>query len=151
MWSVVALLGVVCSGACDPAAQTHEQRVRLIASTRAYERDIPLPVGFSIVEQSMEDHSTGQCRTYLRHLYAGSDDKFAVRNFYREQMPLMRWAKMSDGAIKGDFSMRFAKGNEVCEISINEEGRLFGNRTLVQIRVAQEQRGTTPPLVQNRP
>ena len=145
------LVGLVCSGGCDQAAQTRDQKVRLIANTRAYERDIPLPVGFSIVEQSMEDHSTGQSRTYLRHVYAGPDDKFAVRDFYREQMPLMRWAKVSDGAIKGEFSMRFAKGNEVCEIYINDEGRLFGNRTLVQVKVAQEQRGTMPPLAQNRP
>ena len=147
-------LGVVLPflvSGCETPDQRKDQAVRLIATSRPYEKDIPLPAGFTIVERAMEDHSTGQSRTYLRHVYSGRADKFAVRRFYREQMPLLRWAKMSDSAIKGSFTMRFAKGNEVCVICIGDEGNIFGKKTLVQVKVAQEQRGTTPPLARNRP
>ena len=147
----VLVVSAVLAGGCESPPRGKDQAVRLIASSRAYERDIPLPTGFKIVEPLMEDYSTGQGRTYLRHTYAGSADKFAVRRFYREQMPLLRWVKMSDGAIKGDFSMRFAKGNEVCMIDVRDEVTILGKKTLVQVKVAQEQRGATPPLAQNRP
>lgn len=145
------LTAVVLVGGCETSGQRKEQAVRLIANSRPYERDIPLPASFRIVEQAMEDHSTGQSRTYLRHMYAGRADKFAVRSFYREQMPLLRWSKVSDGAIKGEFSMRFIKGNEVCEINIRDESDIIGKKTLIQVKVAQEQRGATPPLARNRP
>ena len=147
----VFAVSAVLAGGCESPPQRKDQAVRLIASSRPYEKDVPLPAGFKIVEPLMEDYSTGQSRTYLRHMYAGRADKFAVRRFYREQMPLLRWAKVSDGAIKGEFSMRFAKGNEVCMIDIHDKGTIFGKKTLVQVKVAQEQRGTTPPLAQNRP
>ena len=149
--AAVALVAVsaACAAGCD-SAQRNAQGPRLIASGRPYEQDIPLPAGFDIVERAMEDHSTGQARTYLRHLYAGKGDKFAVRNFYREQMPLQRWAKVSDSAIHGEFNMRFAKGNEVCEINIQDDGRKIGQKTLVQVMVSQEQRGTSPPIAGNR-
>ncbi|MFH0981232.1 MAG: hypothetical protein V2A79_06820 [Planctomycetota bacterium] len=146
-----AMASAGLTGGCEGSARRNDQTVRLIATNRPYEQDVPLPAGFTIVEQAMEDHSTGQARTYLRHLYAGRADKFAVRNFYREQMPLQRWAKVSDGAIKGEFTMRFSKGNEVCEINIRDDGKALLKKTLVQVIVAQEQRGTTPPLAQNHP
>ena len=139
------------SGGCEAPEKGKDRVVRLIASNRPYEADIPLPTGFAMVEKAMEDHSTGQTRTYLRHVYSGRADKFAVRRFYREQMPLARWAKVSDSAIKGEFTMRFAKGNEVCVINIADEGNVFANKTSVQVKVAQEQRGATPPLARNRP
>ncbi len=146
------LLGAaVLAGGCETADQRKGQVARLIANSRPYERDIPLPAGFAIVEPLMEDYSTGQSRTYLRHTYSGRADKFAVRNFYREQMPLLHWSKTSDGAIKGEFTMRFAKGNEVCEIDITDEPSLLGTKTSVQVRVAQEQRGATPPVARKRP
>lgn len=144
------MLPLVVSG-CETPGQRKDQAVRLVPKSRPYERDIPLPTRFMMVERAMEDHSTGQSRIYLRHVYSGRADKFAVRRFYREQMPLLRWAKVSDSALKGDFEMRFAKGNEVCVIRIVDEGNILGNKTLVHVRVAQEQRGTTPPLARNRP
>ncbi|MCK4659769.1 MAG: hypothetical protein KAV82_09640 [Phycisphaerae bacterium] len=148
--SVFLASALLVSG-CETPGTGKEQAIRLIANSRPYEKDIPLPAGFTIVEQAMEDHSTGQSRTYLRHLYSGRADKFAVRRFYREQMPLLRWSKMSDSAIKGEFTMRFAKGSEVCVINIHGEDSVLGKKASVQVMVAQEQRGATPPLAQNRP
>ncbi|MCP4590253.1 MAG: hypothetical protein GY842_05895 [bacterium] len=150
--SVIPLLagGLLLCGCESPPARK-DQTARLIPNHRPYERDVPLPVGFSIVEPAMEDYSTGQSRTYLRHTYAGRADKFAVRRFYQEQMPLQRWVKVSDGAIKGEFSLRFAKGGELCDVDIHDEWSILGKRTVVQVKVAQEERGSLPPLAQNRP
>jgi hypothetical protein len=153
-WRLIAvawMMGCVLAGGCESAGKSKSQSVRLIASNRPYEPDVPLPAGFEIVEQAMEDYSTGQARLYLRHVYAGRADKFAVRRFYREQMPLMRWAKVSDSAVKGQFTMRFAKGNEVCMIDISDHDKMGGKETMVEVTVAQEQRGTAPPVARNRP
>ena len=140
-----ALAGAGCSGSRE--AQT----AHLSPSPKPYESDIPIPQGFMIVEQAMEDHSTGQARTYLRHSYVGPEDKFAVRNFYREQMPLCRWALVSDSAIKGNFSMRFAKANEACVVNIEDNGRTLGKKTTIQVMISPEKKGSTPPTARNQP
>jgi hypothetical protein len=141
---VTALAGVGCSGSRDG------QTARLMPSPKPYESDIPIPQGFKIVERAMEDHSTGQARTYLRHSYVGGDDKFAVRNFYREQMPLNRWALVSDSALKGDFNMRFAKANESCVVNIADEGSVIGKKTTVQVMISPEKRGAKAPAARNQ-
>ncbi len=124
--------------------ESDTQQFRLIRG-RPFERDIPVPAGFSLVEQASEDRSTGTSRLYLRHVYTGDADKYAVRNFYREQMPLARWTKVSDGSVKGDFSMRFEKGNESCTVAITDEKKAIRTKTRVQVVIAREERGQTPP------
>ncbi len=103
------------------------------------------------MEQASEDRSTGSARLYLRHLYEGTGDKYAVRSFYREQMPLVRWTKVSDGNIKGNFTMRFEKGNESCTITISDARSFLGPRTQIQIVVAREERGNAPPTTRTGP
>jgi hypothetical protein len=115
--------------------------VRLIASSKPYEPDVPIPVGFKLVDEASEDRSTGVSRLYLRHLYHGKADKHAVRSFYREQMPLARWIKVSDGNVQGKITLRFEKGSESCTIEIREKPGRMGTSTEVQVLVSQEQRG----------
>jgi hypothetical protein len=108
-----------------------------------------VPQGFELVEPASEDRATGTARLYLRHTYEGKARKYDVRAFYREQMPLARWAKVSDGNVKGEYTMRFEKGNEGCNILIRDrEGYKAG--TQVQVIVCQEQRGKAPPKVSSR-
>ncbi|MCP4251041.1 MAG: hypothetical protein GY778_28725 [bacterium] len=128
-----------CSGAASKGRE-----IRLVASARPYELDLPIPVGFKLEDSASEDHSTGVARLYLRHLYVGGADKYAVRNFYREQMPLSRWSKVSDQNIRGVCTLRFEKGSESCTVEIRESGRGLATRTQVQVLVAQEQRGSGP-------
>ena len=98
------------------------QEVRLVAASTPYETDIPRPSGFALVEDVSEDRSTGTSRLYLRHVYVGKADKYAVRNFYREQMPLCRWVKVSEGTVRGVCSLRFEKGSESCTLEISDTG-----------------------------
>ncbi len=137
------LAACLTAAGCGGSASKGRE-IRLVASARPYELDLPIPIGFKLLDSASEDHSTGVARLYLRHLYVGRADKYAVRNFYREQMPLSRWSKVSDQNIRGVCTLRFEKGSESCTVDIRESGRGLSTRTEVQVLVAQEQRGSAP-------
>lgn len=121
------------------------REVRLIPA-RPFEPDVPVPIGFKLIDKASEDRSTGTSRLYVRHLYAGRADKYAIRHFYREQMPLARWSMVSDGNVKGDIDMRFEKGGESCTVSITGGEGLLSTKTQIQVIIAREERGEQPPL-----
>lgn len=137
--ALAVLICLAASPGCNTSSEGKE--LRLIASARPYESDIPLPAGFRIVDEASEDRSTGVSRLYLRHVYRGQADKHAVRNFYREQMPLARWVKASDGNVGGRITMRFEKGHESCTIEIRDVDGGLRDVTEIQVLVSQEQRG----------
>ena len=133
------------AGACTTAPKPGES-VRLAPATMLYERDIPIPSGFRMVESACEDQSTGTRRLYLRHIYEGkAPSKYSVRKFYREQMPRARWALVSDGNVKGVYTLRFEKGSEACRVQITEGDGGLGAKTRIQVIIAQEERGKSPP------
>ena len=116
------------------------------------EPDIPLPIGFRLVDRASEDHrSAGFRRLYLRHEYAGKADKHAIRSFYREQMPLARWRLLSDANVKGDFSMRFEKGTESCTIQITDRNTVFSKAASIRVLVVHEEPAIDPPKARIRP
>jgi hypothetical protein len=94
--------------------------VYLAPSSRPFEGDVPVPIGFEFVEHASEDASSGSRRLYLRHTYAGDADKISVRDFYREQMPLARWVKLTDGHVKGEYTLNYQKGAEACTVRIRD-------------------------------
>ncbi len=122
---------------------------RLVPAARTFERDIPVPVGFRFVESASEDFSAGGSRLYLRHLYQGKANKYNVRNFYREQMPLAQWTLVSDGNVKGEYQMRWEKGHEVCRLVIRDGKGVAGDVAEVQVIISQEARTTRPPARRN--
>jgi hypothetical protein len=104
----------------------------LIASQTPYERDIPLPAGFRLIDRSSEDWASASLR-YLRHRYRGQADKYAVREFYRTQMPLVRWSQVSDNNVHGRYTMRFVRGTESCVVTIHDGGALAAHRAVVEV------------------
>jgi hypothetical protein len=140
VWAVSVAVCCVALGCTQ--SRSSRQEVRLLASAKPYEADIPIPTGFKLVDEASEDRSTGMSRLYLRHLYRGQADKYAVRGFYREQMPLARWVKVSDGNVAGRISLRFEKGNESCTIDIREVPGHMRSTTEIQVLVTQEQGGS---------
>lgn len=152
VWLLPVVAGVaVLAGGCESPDANHD--VRLVVSRTQYEKDIPIPDGFELVEDACEDQSTGTRRLYLRHRYEGrADNKYAVRRFYREQMPRARWHLVSDGGVNGVYTLRFEKGTEACTVEITDaEGGLGGARTRIEVKIVQEERGQAPAEVRNKP
>jgi hypothetical protein len=56
----------------------------------------------------------------LRHTYAGRAPKVVVRGFYREQMPLARWVGRGENNVKGEYTLRYRKAGERCEVRIRD-------------------------------
>ena len=129
--AAVAFLTV--AGACTDRHGMSPDAV-LVASPRPYEQDIPLPEGFRLVDQSSEDWTGGSVR-YVRHRYRGRTDAFAVRGFYREQMPLVRWTPVSDGNVHGRCTMRFERGAESCTIVIEEDASRLSRGVTVDVTI----------------
>ncbi len=128
-WAV--LLGL--SGGCadrEPAIY----RWSLQGSPRPYEADIPLPVGFRLADQSSEDWVGGSVR-YLRHRYVGRAPRTAVRRFYREQMPLVRWIAESDGTVHGIVTLRFRRGSEVCTVIVTGGSPDRAGRVTIEVLI----------------
>ena len=117
----------LAAGCSAPHAKP--QGAALAPSPQPYDADIPVPEGFRLVENSCEDWAAGPIR-YLRHRYRGRADKLAVRRFYRDQMPLVRWAAAGDGGVHGRYTMRFERGTESCTITIDEAHGPFGRVTV---------------------
>lgn len=147
-WLAVACISLSLAGcAAAPARGPH---IRLGRGT-PFESDIPVPADFRIVDRASEDRSTGTSRLYLRHLYEGSADKHALRTFYREQMPLARWTKVSDGNVKGSIVMRYEKSAESCTVMLTSTRGVFGDTAQIQVIVAREERGQRPPATRKAP
>ncbi len=145
------LVGCAATGDAAPGLSSTGW-VRLVADPRPLEPDIPLPVGFRLVDRASEDHrSAGFQRLYLRHEYVGKANKYAIRSFYREQMPLARWRLLSDANVKGDFSMRFEKGTESCTIQITDRNTVFSKTSTIRVLVVHEEPAIEPPNARNRP
>lgn len=126
------ILSVVggCAGTTPPA-----RNASLVSSAQPYEPGIPLPAGFRLVDQASEDWSSGPVR-YVRHRYVGRADKYAVRKFYREQMPLVRWTATSESNVNGRIMMRFRRQNESCTVTIEDDTSGFARRVAVQVMIA---------------
>ncbi len=84
---------------------------------------VPVPAGFQLVDRMTEDYESGAQRM-ARHVYEGAADPNAVRSFYREQMPLVGWNRVSDQNVKGSIAIRFEKQTEACHITIDRSGTL---------------------------
>ena len=103
--------------------------------------EVPVPEGFRLVEgHSMDHESAGQ--RMARHEYKGSADPFAVRNFYRQQMPQMGWGRVSDQSFKGVITMRFEKTREVCTVQIRSAA--FGH-SIINVEVVPFSRTSLEP------
>jgi hypothetical protein len=109
--------------------------MRLAPQPKVYASDVPLPDGFWLYEQRSSETFEGGKRRELRHVYRGEADPSAVRDFYREQMPLVRWVAESDRLDRGVYTMDFVKGDESCEISISDHG-LFTKGAQVQVAIS---------------
>lgn len=128
------------AGGCGDA--TRGEGGRLSPRIVPFLEGVAVPTGFKWVDKRSEDDLSGGVR-FARHEYAGSAGLHAVREFYREQMPLLGWNKVADQNIKGRITLRFEKHSEECTVEITSGG-LF-NRTKIQVIVKPFTRKRTEP------
>lgn len=135
----VALILLLLSGCSD---RQKDSLTRLSPRSVPYLTGVAVPEGFRLADQMSEDYETGAVRV-ARHKYVGSADPHAIRTFYREQMPLLGWNRVSDQQVKGRITIRFEKRSEVCTVEIEESGVL--SKTTIQVIVMPLDRSPTEP------
>jgi len=139
----LAMAGIAGLGAAAGCGDKPEGGLaRLNARGEPFLSGVPVPEGFSLVDRNTEDYESGG-RRWARHCYRGRADQFAVRNFYREQMPLLGWNLISDQNVKGVMTIRFENPDEACTIQIERDGMF--NRCTVQAILMPLSRVTAEP------
>ncbi len=117
--------------------------VRLTPVSNPYFGDIPVPLGFSIVDGLSMDITSGGLRQ-VRHVYEGSARRVHVRDFYVEQMPIARWRLVNSQFEQGVYTLRYEKERESCEVRIGESGSL-SRKCQIRVLVAPRQTVEPPP------
>lgn len=108
--------------------------------------DLPVPIGFNLDEDKSRNFSAAGAR-YVDHVFKGSADKFAVGRFYKRQMPIQRWALVTDMFVQGDIMLDFEKDTERCRITVT--GGSFGS-TRIQVAVWTSGRIQQPTAARTR-
>ncbi len=146
-WAQLAI-GLALMGGC-PASRPAARVMAPLASATPYLDDIPLPVGFALVDQASEDWSSGSLR-YVRHRYRGRSDKHAIRVFYREQMVLVRWTPLSESRVGGRCVMSFERGAESCTVTLDGSGSGRAGSVTVEVLIAPKANRAGDPGAQTR-
>lgn len=115
---------------------------RLTPKAVPYLNGVPVPRGFSLQEPRSDAYESGAVR-FARQEYVGFAERASIRDFYKEQMPVLGWREISAHDIKGRMSMRFETANEECTVLIESAG-LF-NRSSIQVVVKPFNRNSSEP------
>ncbi|MCG3137175.1 MAG: hypothetical protein HJJLKODD_01018 [Phycisphaerae bacterium] len=142
LWAC-CLVGLVVSGCGEPNKPTTPQRV--IPQERAFFSDVPLPVGFNINDRASEDRMSGERRIYVRHVYEGRGEAYAIRSFYLEQMPQYQWQVVSVGNTGGMHTIRLTKERESCTITVSAFTTRWRDGVRVEILITQESGAAATP------
>jgi hypothetical protein len=142
MWRLILVAGMALAGGCNNGSQTVMDpggTPREVAATRALVAraippipDLPVPVGFKLDEGRSRNFRGGSAR-YVDHVYKGGADKFAVARFYMRQMPIQRWALVTDMFVQGDVMMDFRKESESCRVIVSGGGTLSSTKIRVTL------------------
>lgn len=144
-WALVAAAALVIGTGCQNSnwfAKKDAGISRLNARPVPYLTGVPVPAGFQIAERLTDAYESGGVR-FARQEYTGNAEPAAIREFYREQMPLFGWREISSHDIKGRLSMRFENNHEECNLTIEPTG--WFNRTTIQVVVKPFKRSASEP------
>lgn len=138
-------LAVLGLAGCEGGTLFNSNPGRITPRPVPYISDVPVPVGFKLVDKMTDDYVSGGMRV-VRHEYEGRADRAALRNFYQEQMPTYRWARISDQNIKGEITLRFEKGNESCTVIIRPTTGDWLDQSSIRVTIVPFDRsGHEPP------
>ncbi len=106
----------------DGAPKVVDDNPQLVAKNGPIS-DIPIPVGFKLDMKRSRDMTAGNAR-WVDHVYKGRGDRYAVRAFFRRQMPVTGWTLVTMSTVQNDIILVFEKSTERCTIRITK-GSLF--------------------------
>jgi hypothetical protein len=128
-----AIVGLACLLVAGCGDSKSKGPQRLSPRSVPYLEGVAVPAGFKLVDDMVMDSESGGQRM-ARHTYVGGADPHAVRNFYREQMPLLGWDRVTDQNFKGVITIRFEKNHEACTVEIRPSGGVL-DRTAIHVLV----------------
>lgn len=140
--AVVVLTSAGCQNSSGVFAKKSGNVARLSPRSVPFLTGVPVPSGFKISDPRTDTSESGGVR-FARQEYAGYADPYAVREFYREQMPVMGWREVSSHDVKGKQFLRFESNNEECNVTI--EPTAWFNYTTIQIVVKPFTRSVSEP------
>ena len=107
-------------------------RTTLIPQSRPPVADLPVPIGFAIVESMSRSFESSGAR-YVDHTYQGRADKFDVERFARENLVHKGWRLRSSQMVRGDFELKLEKASELLDVTIRGEERpILGHSTTLR-------------------
>jgi hypothetical protein len=142
---LVGMVGLAATG-CSKPNRAVEGPIRLSPTPAPYFSDIPIPSGFTRVNERSMDLVSGKIRL-VRHVFTGKADLLALRDFYCEQMPVGRWREVNRQFEEGLFTLRFEKDNEGCEIKFHRKDRILRGQTEISVVVMPRNLTEAPPTV----
>ncbi len=116
------------------------QPTNLLAKSRTPVPDLPVPMGFDMVEDISRSYESAGAR-FIDHSYRGKDDKMEVERFCRIHLPLKSWTMRGSQMVRGTFTMRYEKASEYLEVRIWAEESWTGDKTMLQYNVQTLGRG----------
>ncbi len=126
---LILTVGILCVAGCENkttvvnprngAPQVVENSPQLVAKSRPPISDIPVPVGFKLDMEHSRDMTAGSAR-WIDHTYKGKADRYAVREFYRRQMPVTNWSLVNMRTVNSEIILEFEKQTERCTITITK-------------------------------
>jgi hypothetical protein len=140
-WALLAAAALVVSAGCQNSKKD-AGIARLAPRSVPYLNGVPVPSGFRVSERLTDAYESGGVR-FARQEYVGSSDPAAIREFYKEQMPLLGWNEISSHDIKGRLSMRFETKSEECNLTIEPDG--WFSRSRIQVVVKPFNRSVSQP------
>lgn len=96
----------------------------LVPRTNPPARDLPVPVGFSLMEDESRSYMSGNMR-FIDHTYQGRATKGDLQHFYREQLPVRGWKLQNAQMVRGTHILRYEKDDEALDVQIYDDDRLF--------------------------
>lgn len=108
----------------------------LIVSASSPIADVPVPAGFTMIDDQSTSQVVGTTRTFVDHMYKGPDDLLPVVRFYRTQLPQKGWTNVDQAQMHEEISLRYAKGAEECLVTITPKKWYKKTRIRIQIHPA---------------
>jgi hypothetical protein len=114
-------------------AEGHQDRYtpaeRLVRSKVFHIDDVPMPNGFKKLPKSYGS-LVGGVRSQV-HYYEGPALRKSVLNFYQAEMPDFGWVEVALQDVDDEYTLRYEKKVDQCEIRIRDDGRTAKVRVVI--------------------